>query len=166
MRIWDVPAWYLNRQSLLAEHRELHGLYSILANGKKGYSRHPETLRWVGCMSGLTRRHGQLVDEMLFRGYQHHTPLRGVSGPVKWPAVFVTQPVDQYLLLATKYVGREQGRIHLPRSAKELWAGHRRVVPALDAMAYGAICRRLRTERNCAGFAELAEELVRVVRKQ
>ena len=30
MRIWDVNPGYLNRQSLLGEHRELHGIYIIL----------------------------------------------------------------------------------------------------------------------------------------
>ena len=48
MRIWDVNPGYLNRQSLLGEHRELHAIVSIIKNNKKGYSRHPETLRWMG----------------------------------------------------------------------------------------------------------------------
>ena len=48
MRIWDIHPGYLNNQSLLGEHRELHGIVSILVNKKKGYSQHPETKRWVG----------------------------------------------------------------------------------------------------------------------
>ena len=48
MRIWDINPGYLNRQSLLGEHRELHGIVSIILNIKKGYSKHPETIRWVG----------------------------------------------------------------------------------------------------------------------
>ena len=55
MRIWDVSPGYLNRQSLLGEHRELHGLVSILVHGKRGYSRHPETVRWAA------RRGAQVV---------------------------------------------------------------------------------------------------------
>ena len=43
MRIWDLSPGYLNRGSLLGEHRELHGLHSIIVNGKKGYANHPET---------------------------------------------------------------------------------------------------------------------------
>jgi len=35
MRIWDIHPGYLNRQSLLGEHRELHGIFSIITN-KKG----------------------------------------------------------------------------------------------------------------------------------
>jgi len=30
MRLWDINPGYLNRQSLLGEHRELHGIVSIL----------------------------------------------------------------------------------------------------------------------------------------
>ena len=50
MRIWDVPAGYLNRQSLLGEHREL-GIYSILTNGGQA-GRHPEIPRWATALSG------------------------------------------------------------------------------------------------------------------
>jgi hypothetical protein len=64
MRIWDLSPGYLNRQSLLGEHRELHGIYSILTNGKVGYARHPETLRWARSRSGLSVRHRQLAAEM------------------------------------------------------------------------------------------------------
>ncbi|HEX4568534.1 MAG TPA: pyrimidine dimer DNA glycosylase/endonuclease V [Vicinamibacterales bacterium] len=38
MRIWDVAAGYLNRQSLLGEHRELHGLHNIVTLGRRGYA--------------------------------------------------------------------------------------------------------------------------------
>lgn len=50
MRVWDIEPRFLCRQHLLAEHRELHGLWNILTKhgGTGGYSRHPETLRWVG----------------------------------------------------------------------------------------------------------------------
>ena len=64
MRVWDPPARYLNRQSLLGEHRELHGIHSILTQNKTGYASHPETLRWVRTLSGLAMRHRQLAAEM------------------------------------------------------------------------------------------------------
>jgi hypothetical protein len=68
VRIWDVSTGYLNRGSLLGEHRELHGLYTILTEGKRGYSRHPETLRWVGALEGRCWRHAHQVAEMTLRG--------------------------------------------------------------------------------------------------
>jgi hypothetical protein len=52
MRVWDVAAGYLNRGSLLGEHREIHGIAAILSHGMRGYSRHPETLRWTRCEHG------------------------------------------------------------------------------------------------------------------
>lgn len=77
MRVWDIHPKYLCRKHLLAEHRELHGLWNILTkhNGIGGYSRHPETLRWVGKQKALYNRHEALVKEFTRRGYKHHTPL-------------------------------------------------------------------------------------------
>jgi hypothetical protein len=75
MRIWDLPPSRLCRKHLLGEHRELHAIWSVITNGKKGYSRHPETLRWRGSLAALYRRHDSLVIEMLDRGYRHLSPL-------------------------------------------------------------------------------------------
>ena len=77
MRVWDLHPKHLCRKHLLAEHRELHGLWNILTKhkGKGGYSRHPETLRWAGKQKALYNRHEILVKEYLRRGYKHHTPL-------------------------------------------------------------------------------------------
>ena len=75
MRIWDLPPAVLCRQHLLGEHRELHGLWNILTQGKAGYGRHPETQRWVGRLAALYLRHEALVTEMRSRGYRHRSPL-------------------------------------------------------------------------------------------
>lgn len=77
MRIWDVPVKELCYQHLIAEHRELHGLWNILTKhkGKGGYSHHPETLRWAGKLKALYSRHEKLVAEMEKRDYQHRSPL-------------------------------------------------------------------------------------------
>ncbi|MEI6498333.1 MAG: pyrimidine dimer DNA glycosylase/endonuclease V [bacterium] len=77
MRVWDIHPKYLCRKHLLAEHRELHGLWNILTkhNCKGGYSRHPETLRWINKEKALYLRHQMLIDEFAFLGYKHHTPL-------------------------------------------------------------------------------------------
>ena len=53
MRIWDVSPKKLCRHHLLGEHRELHAIWSVLVNGKMGYARHPETLRWRGPTPGF-----------------------------------------------------------------------------------------------------------------
>ena len=75
MRIWDIPPRKLCRNHLLGEHRELHAIWAILTKNKKGYSRHPETLRWVGRLKALYLRHAKLVAEMKKRGYKHKSPL-------------------------------------------------------------------------------------------
>jgi len=77
MRIWDLKPNCLCCQHLLAEHRELHGLWNILTKhgGRDGYSRHPETLRWVGKTKALYNRHEALVAEFFRRGYRHLSPL-------------------------------------------------------------------------------------------
>lgn len=77
MRIWDIDPKCLCRKHLLAEHRELHGLWNILTkhNSQGGYSRHPETLRWKGKTLALYYRHQTLIKEFSWRGYRHLTPL-------------------------------------------------------------------------------------------
>ncbi len=75
MRIWDIPAKKLCRNHLLGEHSELHGIWSILTQGKKGFSNHPEVLRWSGKLKALYLRHQELVEEMQARGYRHNSPL-------------------------------------------------------------------------------------------
>ena len=75
MRIWDIAPKRLCRQHLLGEHRELHAIWSILTHGKKGYAKHPETLRWQGRLKALFNRHEALVQEMGDRGYVHRSPL-------------------------------------------------------------------------------------------
>ena len=75
MRIWDIQTSKLCRNHLLGEHRELHALWSILTQGRKGYANHPETRRWRGKLRALYLRHEELVSEMHRRGYRHNSPL-------------------------------------------------------------------------------------------
>ncbi|CAN5641860.1 pyrimidine dimer DNA glycosylase/endonuclease V [soil metagenome] len=103
MRIWDIDPPHLCRQHLLGEHRELHGLWNILVQGRQGYSRHPETLRWVGRLSALYQRHNALVAEMTRRGYAHHSPLdaRRATGSAN-QTVFVHSIEEQRQILLLK----------------------------------------------------------------
>lgn len=75
MRIWDIAPKKLCRLHLLGEHRELHAIWSILTEGKKGYANHPEVIRWRGKLRALFGRHERLVLEMKKRGYHHKSPL-------------------------------------------------------------------------------------------
>ena len=73
MRIWDLSPERLCRNHLLGEHRELHALWNILTQEKKGYKNHPETLRWKGKLKALFSRHEALATEMKKRGYNHQS---------------------------------------------------------------------------------------------
>ena len=80
MRVWDLCPTILCRQHLLGEHREIHAIWSIIHNNKKGgYQNHPEVKRWVGKLNALRKRHDQVVNEMLNRGYNHHSPIIKVN---------------------------------------------------------------------------------------
>jgi hypothetical protein len=164
MRIWDVSAGYLNRGSLLGEHRELHGLRSTLVHGKEGYSRHPETIRWIGCLSGLDRRHDFLAAEMRLRGYVDRTPVDSQPSVVRWPASYVTEPVEQIRLLQRKYAGKPEGRIPLPENAYELWSHHKYSALARDPAEYRRIGRSVSSMEDPSDFASLAQELVELLR--
>jgi hypothetical protein len=162
MRIWDIDAGFLNAQSLLGEHRELHGIYSIIKNVKSGYSRHPETLRWISHLSALAMRHEFLVAEMSLRGFKHHSPLEEVMSILEWPHLFIDQPADQYKLLQGKYLDRKQGRIPLPRNIQELWATHKYSVMARDPSLSKKIGQRVSAGE--ISFDGLAERLVLLLR--
>jgi len=76
LRIWDIAPERLCRNHLLGEHRELHAIWAVITKKKKGYSRHPETLRWVGRLKALFLRHEKLVKEFKRRGYKHKSNLK------------------------------------------------------------------------------------------
>ena len=104
MRIWDISPKKLCRNHLLGEHRELHAIWSVLVNGKKGYARHPETLRWKGKLKALYGRHEMLVSEMTARDYQHRSPLpkRQATGRAK-QTIYVDRPRKQIVILRNKH---------------------------------------------------------------
>jgi hypothetical protein len=163
VRVWDVPAGYLSRQSLLGEHRELHGLHAILVEGKRGYAHHPETLRWVECLSGLSLRHALLAAEMRLRGYSDRTPIAS-RRRTTWPQAFVTAPGAQYALLRTKYRDTQCGRIPLPQSPQDLWAHHKYSVLARDPETCRSLGRRVSRMRQGTDLSPLALELVEILR--
>ena len=155
MRVWDLHPGYLNRQSLLGEHQEIHALLTIVEEGRRGYAYHPETRRWREHLNALKMRHEMVVAEMRLRGYRHQSPVT-VQGPVCWPEAFVDPPIRQFALLAERYRGKEPGRIPLPRSTQELWAQHKYSVLARDPERYRALGQRV----AAAGSAPPPEDLV------
>jgi len=103
MRIWDLNPEILCREHLLGEHRELHAIWSVLTKAKKGYSKHPETLRWKGKLKALYKVHEELVVEMKKRGYNHFSPIekRKATGQTE-QTEYVDSPDKQIEILKAK----------------------------------------------------------------
>lgn len=164
MRIWDIDPGYLNRQSLLGEHRELHAIFVVLTQNRKGYAAHPETRRWKDHLAALGKRHDLLVAEMRLRGYKHHSPLPAVTGDTIWPKTFINPPHAQFAILREKYRSKQPGRIPLPSSARQLWAQHKYSVLARDPRLYQIIGPWLAGKDDGIRFRALAKILVRTLR--
>jgi hypothetical protein len=105
MRVWDIHPKHLCKKHLLSEHRELHGLWNILTKhgGKGGYSKHPETLRWIGKTKALYERHKNLTRELKERGYKHNSPLdkKLAKGSSK-QQIFINTIREQKIILKNK----------------------------------------------------------------
>ncbi len=103
MRVWDIEPSLLCQKHLLGEHRELHAIWSIITKNKKGYSKHPETKRWVGKLKALYIRHQKLVVEMKRRGYSHRSNLN-IKLAIGWKKqnVFVNTIEEQIKILRNK----------------------------------------------------------------
>ncbi|MCJ7600044.1 MAG: DUF1722 domain-containing protein [Desulfobulbaceae bacterium] len=165
MRIWDISPGYLNRQSLLGEHRELHGIVSIIVNGKNGYSKHPETIRWVGYGWALKQRHRQLTAEMSLRGFTEKSPLNDMrSKEGIWPNTYIDEPFKQFQLLSIKYQNKEPGRIPLPKNTQQLWSHHKYSVLARDVKLYKEIGQDVARTKN-TNPSELTMVLTEMLRK-
>lgn len=160
MRIWDVDPGYLNRQSLLGEHRELHGMVNVIVHGKKGYANHPETLRWASYGWALSKRHAQLSAEMTLRGYKDRTPADLTANEGVWPEDFIDAPAEQFHILTQKYVDKPGGRIPFPRSSHALWAQHKYSVMARGYEHYKEYGARVAALCATEEFDILATEFV------
>jgi hypothetical protein len=106
VRIWDVDVGCLCDQHLLGEHRELHAIWTVLTESRRGYARHPETLRWRGRLAALYRRHDEEVAEMARRGFRHGSPLDAALATGGAEQTELVDPLDvQRARLAAKDCG-------------------------------------------------------------
>jgi hypothetical protein len=165
MRIWDINPGYLNRQSLLGEHRELHAIVSIVVNHKKGYANHPETLRWAPYGWALQKRHALLAVEMALRGYTDRSPVELHGNPDTWPSTYVDPPGKQFDFLETKYKDKAQGRMPLPQNTQQLWRQHKYSVLSRDVSLYKDLGRWVSEKPGKQGFSELAQQLTETLQQ-
>jgi len=165
MRVWDIHPGYLNRQSLLGEHSELHAIVSIIVGHKKGYGRHPETVRWIGYGWALKKRHQVLSAEMSLRGFAEKSPVHTRSNKGMYPTTYIDEPLRQFQILAAKYRDKEPGRIPLPKNAQQLWSHHKYSVMARDVNLYRKVGREVSRMKRHHGLSELARLVTEVLRK-
>jgi len=103
MRVWDISPSLLCRPHLLGEHREIHAVWSVITKGKKGYSKHPETLRWIGKLGALYIRHQNIVKEMKKRNYKHNSNLSSdLANGKKTQSSFINTVPEQIKILKLK----------------------------------------------------------------
>jgi hypothetical protein len=103
MRVWDIETKMLCNSHLLGEHREIHAIWSILTENKKGYSHHPETLRWKGKLLALYNRHEAVAFEMTKRGFNHKSNLKKeLATGSNTQLDFVDQLAKQQIILQNK----------------------------------------------------------------
>ena len=164
MRVWDINPGYLNHQSLLGEHREIHGIVSIIVNGKKGYSKHPETIRWVGHGWALRMRHHLLASEMSLRKFKDRSPVLMRTKKGIWPEEYIDEPGQQFKILEAKYKNKEQGRIPLPNNAKQLWSQHKYSILARDVNLYRKIGTQVSAMPPTHDFSIMAKTLTENLR--
>lgn len=76
MRMWMTPPETMCRKHLLGEHVELHMFVGTI---NKGFSVEGFLTKNLLEPSSLTKRHGELVDEMFRRGYKHKSHLPALN---------------------------------------------------------------------------------------
>ena len=84
MRVWSVHPRRLDDRRLLGEHAEIHAVHAVITHKTRGYSAHPEVLRWHGHLPALVARHDKVAAEFSIRGFNHASPLRS-RGLVRAP---------------------------------------------------------------------------------
>jgi hypothetical protein len=153
MRVWDIHPGYLSDKSLLGEHVEIHALYSIITDGKRGYSQHPETKRWTDHLQQLVTRHNLVAKEMLLREFKHNSPLP-MPENIKEQYItsnlsYVDLPAGQFGILYKKYLEKNQsGRIPLPGKGTEFWAQHKYSIMARGYQYYKEVQSFMKNSPN------------------
>jgi hypothetical protein len=95
MRVWDLPVRVLCRKHLLAQHNEIHGIWTVITEGRQGYANHPEVARWRTHLATLRSRHGVTAREMLRRGYRHQSPLQDSGDEEEAGALTLVDPIPR-----------------------------------------------------------------------
>jgi len=80
MRMWMINTAIMCRQHLIAEHLECSSMCLGILKKKHRINGYITSNAIEIASSKL--RHDEIVDEMLFRGYNHHTPYDGIPNDI------------------------------------------------------------------------------------
>lgn len=76
MRLWHPDLiCAIDRKRLLAQHREVHGLYTIASEHRNAYRHHPLVMEFLQSPRWLASYHYFVSKEMIKRGYSHESEL-------------------------------------------------------------------------------------------
>jgi len=89
----------------------MHAIWTVITEGKRGYARHPETLRWRRRLAALYERHEQEAAEMARRGFRHASPL---DRSLATGAAVQTELVDPVETQRARLAERGCGCLRLP----------------------------------------------------
>lgn len=73
MRVWDIPPQLLCKKHLIAQHHEIHCIWNIITQNKKGFAKHPEVMRWREHLGALLLQHYYTAQTMLTLGIKHNS---------------------------------------------------------------------------------------------
>ena len=86
-KIWSVGCQDLDDSRLLAEHKQLHGIWLAHTKPKLDPRYFPENfMNFWNSEDMLRKRHAEQVAEFKHRGWNHNTPLIGAFRPPKRPS--------------------------------------------------------------------------------
>jgi hypothetical protein len=135
-----------------------------MVNNKKGYSKHPETLRWIEYGWAINIRHKFLAAEMQLRGYTDRSPVETNANRNKWPEIYIDEPYEQFEILKKKYIDKDPGRIAFPKSAQDLWAQHKYSVMARDYNLYKKMGSDINKSKKGIDTRDLFKKLTELLR--
>ena len=80
MRMWNVNPEMMCRKHLLGEHFEMHMFVGTLLKNKSldGYIK-----KGLVEVHNIEKRHRELAEEMVKRGFHHHSPIREFTSVTK-----------------------------------------------------------------------------------
>ncbi|MCK9292738.1 MAG: pyrimidine dimer DNA glycosylase/endonuclease V [archaeon] len=91
MRMWMVPVSKMCRKHLLGEHVEIHMLVGTILRERsiEGYIKND-----LIEPKSIYKRHQEIVEEMLKRGYNHNSPLLEINFSSKVIKPYLEHKVD------------------------------------------------------------------------